>query len=465
MKNYILMALVLCGLFSGSCEKYLDVKGNSTQVFIKTSEDCQKMLDRYTVMNTIYPSDGEVSAGDTYLTDASYNSGSTGVTEEDRSFYTWQQQAIRSQSTAQWKNCYFKIYETNLVLESLEGDLEDKPSQSTLDGLRGAALFYRAFTFWQLAQLFAPPYSTGDADQQPGIPIRLESDINEKLVRGTVQQTYERIVQDLKEAVNLLPESVSVTSRPSKTAALAMLARVHLSMEDYVQAQDNASAALQRKSDLLDYRMIITTSQTPFSRFNNEVIFQATMFRTPLLTPGVGSSASSVAKVVPELVSQYEAGDLRRTIFFKAVASGPNVFTFSGNYEAAFNGAYFVGLAVDELYLIRAECYARAGNTTLALSDLNTLLRTRWSGTYTDKTASSALAALTLVLGERRKELLLRGLRWSDLRRLNRDPRFAVTLRRTVLGQEYTLPPNDLRYTLLIPSEVINNSAYAQNRR
>jgi len=465
MKNYKLVVLLLFGLFSGSCEKYLDVKANSTQVFIKTSEDCQKLLDSYPSINTNYPSDGEVSAGDTYLTDASYNSSSAGLTAEDRAFYTWQQQAIRSLAAGQWRGGYVKITTANLVLESLGGDLDDNPAQSTLDRLRGAALFYRSFSLWQLAQLFAPPYSTADADQQPGIPIRLESDINEKLVRGTVRQTYDRIVQDLKEAVNLLPENVTIASRPNKTAALAMLGRVYLSMEDYEQAQNNASAALQRKSDLLDYRTISATSQTPFPRYNSEVIFQAVMLNTPILTPGVSSSSSSIAKVVPELVAQYEPGDLRRTIFFKSVASSTSVYTFSGNYEPAFNGAYFVGLAVDELYLIRAECYARAGNTALALADLNTLLRMRWSGTYMDKTASSAEAALAMILTERRKELLLRGLRWTDLRRLNRDPRFAVTLRRTVLGQEYTLPPNDLRYTLLIPSEVINNSAYAQNTR
>ena len=73
--------------------------------------------------------------------------------------------------------------------------------------------------------------------------------------------------------------------------------------------------------------------------------------------------------------------------------------------------------------------------------------------------------ALAKVLTERRKELLMRGLRWTDLRRLNRDSRFAVTLSRTVQGQEYLLPPGDPRYTLLIPNEVIVNSGIAQNSR
>jgi len=466
MKNYQLIIMLLTAVLSSSCEKYLDVKSNSTQVFVKSSEDCQKLLDFYNVFNIGYPSDGTISSGDTYLTDESYNSFSAELSDEDRAFYTWQAGAIRNRANnSQWSFIYLKIYQANIVLETLN-DLSDKPDQSTVNRLRGTALFYRAFSHWQLAQLYAPVYTAADAHLQMGIPIRLESDVNEVLVRGTVKQTYERIIQDLNEAVNLLPESVPVVSRPSKVAALAMLARVYLSMEDYAQAESNANAALQLNSNLVDYNTISTNSFTPFPRFNREVVFQAAMTVAPALVPGDGSGSSSVLKIVPDLAAQYESNDLRRLIFLKSVAGSSTVFTFSGNYEPAFTGEYFVGLAVDELYLIRAECFARAGNIVSALADLNTLLRTRWlTGTYVEKSTTTANEALSLILMERRKELLLRGLRWSDLRRLNRDPRFAVTLKRTVLGVEYTLPPNDLRYTLLIPSEVINQSSHLQNKR
>jgi tetratricopeptide (TPR) repeat protein len=458
MKTYQRIFLVPLVLFLGSCEKYLDIKTDSQLVLIESSADCQRLLDNYAVLNVDYPSDGEASAKDYFLTDATYSSRN----QEDQGIYTWQPTVLRSLATSQWKPCYFKIYNTNLVLEALD-ELSDNPDQATLDGLRGAALFYRSFSFWQLAQLYARPYSAATAGQDPGIPIRLSSDINEVSVRGTVQQTYDRIVQDLKEAVTLLPVTVPVSSRPGKAAALAMLARVYLSMEDYGQALASADAALQFKSDLISYSTLSTTSNTPFARFNTEVIFQAVMVTNTLLSGGV--TAANVAKVDPALAASYAANDLRRTIFLKAVAGNPGTFSFTGNYEPTTNGTLFVGLATDELYLVRAECYARAGNTASAMADLNTLLRTRWSGTYTNMTAGSADEALVKVLAERRKELLMRGLRWMDLRRLNRDSRFGVTLSRTVLGQEYLLPPGDPRYTLLIPNEVIVNSRIAQNSR
>jgi hypothetical protein len=137
---------------------------------------------------------------------------------------------------------------------------------------------------------------------------------------------------------------------------------------------------------------------------------------------------------------------------------------FIGSYSGSL--LYFDGLATDELYLIRAECNARSGKTTEAMNDLNDLLITRYAtGHFTPLTASNAGNALDQILTERRKELVLRGLRWSDLRRLNKDPHYAVTLTRTLNGQTYSLPPNDNKYVFPIPDDEIKISGIPQNPR
>jgi hypothetical protein len=56
-------------------------------------------------------------------------------------------------------------------------------------------------------------------------------------------------------------------------------------------------------------------------------------------------------------------------------------------------------------------------------------------------------------------------LRWIDLRRLNTDSRYAVTLTRNLNNQIYTLPPNDQRYVLPIPDLEIKLSGIEQNPR
>src|SRR5690606_16588623 len=116
----------------------------------------------------------------------------------------------------------------------------------------------------------------------------------------------------------------------------------------------------------------------------------------------------------------------------------------------------FAGLATDEVYLIRAEIAARLGNTEQALNDLNRLKAARWEKNvaFQPYTANTQDEALSYVLQERKKELLFRGLRWSDLRRLNVEG-FLITLERRIGNQIYQLIPNDLRYVYPIPNEVI----------
>jgi hypothetical protein len=142
------------------------------------------------------------------------------------------------------------------------------------------------------------------------------------------------------------------------------------------------------------------------------------------------------------------------------------VINFKGSYSGSGLVATFDGIANDELYLIRSECYARTGNINAAIADLNGLLKKRWkTGTFVPVTTSDAKAALKLILSERKKELIFRGLRWSDLRRLNTDEQFKVTLYRHIGGQQYSLTPGDKRYVMPIPDNEINIDGLAQNPR
>lgn len=454
MKNYLSFIVIIATIVLMSCEKYLDVKTNSKQVFITNLEDCQRILDNYYIMNTGYPSDGEASANDYFLDEAYQYSD---FTDEDRDVYNWESAAVRASAGTQWTPCYFKIYNCNLVLETLDklGDRSDRANS-----IRGSALFIRSFCLWQIAQLYAKPYTASSANIDLGIPIRLRSDINEKSSRGTVQDTYNQIIKDLKESVDNLPVTSSISSRPNKAAAFAMLARIYLSMENYNESLSNATSALQLKGSLIDYNTVDTLSNNPFSRFNDEVLWHAKMNDNYFLYSSVDAN---YAKISTEVVNSYNDHDLRKKIFLKPLLDESGRYAFTGNYEPANDGTLFIGLAVDELYIIRAECYARAGNVTAAMADLNVLLRNRWDHTFTDLIASNAEDALVKILAERRKELLMRGQRWTDLRRLNKDTRFAVTLSRP--DQMVTLPPNDNRYVLAIPTEVIQNSGIPQNPR
>ena len=125
----------------------------------------------------------------------------------------------------------------------------------------------------------------------------------------------------------------------------------------------------------------------------------------------------------------------------------------------------FGGLATDEVYLIKAECLARKGQVSESISVLNQLLIKRWkTGTFIPLTAINAQDALSKILTERRKELVFRGIRWTDLKRLNRE-NANISLTRTLNGQTFTLLPNELRYVFPIPDDELSQSNIQQNPR
>lgn len=270
-----------------------------------------------------------------------------------------------------------------------------------------------------------------------------------------MKQTYDQILKDLQEAVNLLPVKQVAASRPSKVTALGYLARTYLFVGDYQKSLTYALQALSYQNKLVDFNTLNVTESYPIKDMNPEVLLRTTM----RISAPVRFAA---AKVTGTLYQSYNANDLRKSAYFRVNANGD--ISFKGNYTGVSSGK-MTSVAVDELYLIAAESYAQTNDITNAMMMLNNLLIKRWqSGTYIPFTAGSKQEALSIIKKERCKELLFRGIRWADLKRYNRDGA-KITLIRTVKGQTYTLPSNDLRYAIAIPEDIITLSGMPQNPR
>lgn len=451
---YLMIPVISC--ITGSCEKgFLDKKPDHALLVPVTPDDFQALLDNSNSIMNYAPFLSVFSTDDFYMTDNGFTSAAFDV----QNSYTWAAEIyLPTASVTDWNRMYQQVFYANVVLDGLKNIKKEAIAQAEYDQLKGSALFYRAFAFYHLAQQFAAPYRQATADQTPGIPIRLLADVNITSVRGTLQQTYSQIILDLEEAAELLPVKGAFKTRPGKAAVLAMLARVYQTMEDYERAGEYATACLQLNAGLTDYNSLEVAAARPFPPAlpdgNEEVLFYCIMVNSSL--------TSALSGVNAELYDSYAADDLRKAAYF--IDKGNGLINFKGSYTGTAN--IFAGLAIDEVYLIRAESYARAGQTEKAMQDLNTLLQKRWkTGTFVPFSSKDADEALSLVLTERRKELVYRNLRWTDLRRLNQDPRFAVTLSRVVKAQTYTLVPDDNRYVFPIPASVIATNGIGQNPR
>jgi tetratricopeptide (TPR) repeat protein len=340
-----------------------------------------------------------------------------------------------------------------VVLETL-AKMEEVEDQDRYSRIKGGALFYRAFAFHQLAQLFCSPYIQSESNEGYGIPIRLTSNLNVAVTRSTVKETYDRIVTDLLDALELVPENEAYKTRPVKATVNAFLSRVYLSMQDYDNALKYAEDAITGENELIDFNTLNTAASYPMTRNNSEVIFQCKM--------STYSTLSSTRLIMDStLFRSYDMNDIRRSAWFK-ISSGN--YTFKGSYDGSVQ--FFNGFALDELYLTKAECLARKSRIEEAITTLNDLISTRYvTGTYTPYSTTDQQEALGYILLERRKEILFRGIRWMDLRRLNLDPSTATTLYRNLNGTVYTLMPNSPNYVLPIPDDVIGFNGIPQNTR
>lgn len=434
------------------CKKFLDEKPDTKLAVPVTLTDFQALLDNTAIINYQDPGAGEISADNYYLTDVDYTALSTDNYKRE---YTWQKDYLFSTlGNNDWFNTFRPVFTANTILENLGNVTSTIYNQSAYNNVKGQAYYLRGYAFFQAALLWTSAYDDATANAQLGIPIRLGTDFNQNSVRSTLMETYDQIISDIKGSIALLPVTPVHVMRASKPAAYALLSKVYLSMRRYDLAGLYADSCLQLYHTLLDYNKSSTTATYPFAQFNAEVIREDKIsVPAPL--------SNSRARIDPQLYASYLANDLRKILFFKSSTNG--TFVFKGSYEGGAN--LFSGIAVDEVYLIRAECMARGNKIMEALNDLNTLLITRYkTGTFMPFTTTNTSDALGTILTERRKELLMRGSRWGDLKRLNKDGA-NITLTRTVNGQTYTLLPNDLRYALPFPEDIISITGMQQNPR
>ncbi len=458
IKKYnILLILILLIAISG-CKKYLDAKSNQSLVVISNLQDLQALLDNNQKINVLTASADEISSDEYYLPYANFQA--LGF-EQFRNMYTWQPANLfvprSSAFTSDWAQLYDMTYVANTVLDNM-GNVDRTATNAAIwDNIKGQAMFIRGYAFLKAASIWSLAYDNATANTDLGIPLRLTSNFNVTSARSTVAQTYDQVIADTKNAIALLSNTAIHPYRSSKPAAYALMAKTYLAMRQYGQAGLYADSCLQLYHTLTDFNSYDPAAAYPITQFNKEVIFDTS-------AGGLGSSPVDpyYARVDNNLYQLYDVNDLRKTLFFATNADG--TISFRGTYEGA-GYSLFNGIASDEVYIIRAECYSRAGNASAAMDDLNTVLSNRYkTGTFVALTASNSADALAKILLERQKELIMRGTRWMDIKRLNKEGA-GISLKRNLNGQIFTLPANDLRFALPLPDDIISLSGMQQNPR
>lgn len=437
------------------CEKFLEKKTANNMSLLSTLEDVESVLANTRFLNFNTSCQGEAASDDLYIPDKVYNT-MTNLPAKD--LYIWER-FDHEQASSPWGKTYETVFNANMCLKALEEIPNDPSVKDRWNRAKSEALVFRANAFLRGIWIWGKAYRESTAATDLGIVLKVSPDVNDKSVRATVKDSYLKIIDDLNLSLPFLPEKAALPVTPSKAAVYGLLSRTYLSMADYTRAEMYADSCLAIQNDLLDFNIDIelptaTSSTNPFDIFNKEVVFST------LLTTFYFAASPTYAVIAPELVELYETEDLRRLAYFRTTNNGS---IMRGHYSKS-STHYFTGISTAEMLLTKSECLVRKGDTVAGLMVIKKLWEKRY---VTGKSPFMNYQvnkdeALKLVLKERRKELVMRSLRWMDVKRLNAAGE-NIVLKRVVNGDIHILLPNDDRYALPIPSDIIRLTGMKQN--
>lgn len=156
--------------------------------------------------------------------------------------YRWQvhRNATARDNRLPWLIHYQVIRNANVIIN---GEGNATGPQAEIDIPVGQAYFYRAFSHFQLVQLYGDRYRGGETNSQLGIPV-VTTPENVGVPRSTVEEVYQQIHADLDEAISRLENY----NRPNKShvdasVARGLKARAYLVQQNWEMAAQYAAEA------------------------------------------------------------------------------------------------------------------------------------------------------------------------------------------------------------------------------
>ena len=475
-KGLMLLACTASALMLGSCRKeYLEIVPRGRLVASQTS-DYELMLNGVNLR-------GSGATAQAFLGDevAGFEPFFTSSVARTQRLFKWEADVQERDETApemsiymQWIYIYNKI--VNEVMESGGGTEQEKRR------IRAEALANRAFTNFQLINYYGKPYSAGTASTDPGFPIVLASDVTEtSFSRSTVQAMYDHIVSDLNTAIEDLPANVQHRLRISRPAAQSLLAKVYMFMGRFTEALPLLNSCLSSLGSsavpmsLYNYNTAFTTGGVflPVNQFGPTIpqdpdFLEGVFIRVAGL--GLGSFTNNALILSPAAAGLFHLNDQRRRMFIG------NPYPTGTAYPLGMLRRYgpaniYLGMMLPEIYLLRAECLARANNLRDAVTDLELLRRNRLPLANSPVPAaaqSTQQNLLNFVMEERIREFALQGFRWFDMRRLSVDPLFGQkTFTHTVYNANGTVAASFTstadRLVLRLPRLLIDQNPGMEN--
>lgn len=342
------------------------------------------------------------------------------------------------------------ILQANQVLDTL-----GLASTANRANLQGQAKFLRSLSLFDMVRMYAQPYVKGNDNSQPGVPLRLTA-ARQKVTRQTVAQVYQRIVQDLRDAENLLPATNN--SYATKWAAKALLAKVYFQMNDFANAYSYADQVISGGGFGFDgsYNARYSPSGSTETVFGltYEKGFPTSRFQLLHNNYYTQASALPALRIAKSFYDQAtsNANDAR-----KAWYTTKTGFYLLNKFDSASFKVPVIHIT--ELKLIRAESAAELNsNLNVAIQDVNDIM-TRAYGAASPLLLPANAGAVQISDAARRErdlELVGEGNRLQELKRRGGkgEPATIRSSPYNCPGLIFPFPTNEVSY---------NGSGFVQN--
>jgi starch-binding outer membrane protein, SusD/RagB family len=346
---------------------------------------------------------------------------------EDPFFYSFTYTHSPEQSNARffWFISYKMISGANTVIEVGEGVSEGQPA---IKQYIGEAYFVRALAHLNLVKFFAKPYAIDPSSA--GIILRLSNTDDSKKARASVAEVYDQIEKDLIKAADLMNIDRG-KQYANKETAYALLSRVCLYMEKNTEAINYANLVIESG------KYSIASAQEYISLFPNSLNNIETIFAIGMTQSDNRGKFGSIASMIysdgnsgwgeefasssyRNLLDEHEE-DIRHNYIVPdtniQIRNGIEIYyiTKFSFQDDDPNLASPIVLRLSEVYLNRAEAYAKDGNVAAALADVDMIRMNRGLEGALYNGNSGDLSPVEAVLKERRLELAFEGHRHYDL--------------------------------------------------
>jgi hypothetical protein len=379
-----------------------------------------------------------------------------------------------------WGFHYALIGNANMIIANIDnavGEQKDK------DAIKAEALTYRAFSYFQLVQLFGKRYVAGQPNSDLGVSLILTPSTT-PVPRSTVAEVYAQIDADISEAIALFNSSGFKRNAKSHfdiNVAQGLKARVALTKQDWATAIEAARAARAGYPlmNSADYVKGFNNYDNNEWLWGSRIITAETNYFYSFFAYMSHNFNSTVIRTNPKLIfsklyDKISDTDVRKTLFdptgtaWTMPATSYQRFPYMHKKFLVNDPANSVGdipyMRAAEMYLIEAEALAAQGKDAEAAQVLYDLVITRDPG-YTKSTKTGA-ELMDEILTQRRIELWGEGFRFYDLKRrgLKLD-RTGGNHNATYTNGLMTVEPDDKRWQLAIPDEEIKrtNGVVVQN--